>query len=433
MIIRFSVENCLSFKERVSLEMFASRQRNLPHQLWFSKSRHIPNILKPAFVFGANASGKSNLIKAIHLAQSLVLGDRNPLKNRAIFFKLCAECPEKPSIFEFEFLLAPKKIYRFGFALKESVFVQEWLYQRNSSGEFLLYERTFSAKDKNQIRFGEKKPAAVDEQFLDFILRGTPENRLFLSEMVARNVDDFKEVYDWFKRIIVIYPKSELLSYGLLLDNNSLLAEYNRLLGLCDLGVDKIKLEKVDFEELERKLPQGYLNNIPQDRDLELSLRMNERYSISFSKKGNEAHKISVIHVIPESGKEVEFTIHEESDGTNRLFDLIPLLVLLNLDPIILIDELDSSLHPNLSKALVENIFEIGQNNMAQFIATTHDSTLLDVNLLRRDAIWFMIKKNNMASALYPLTDYKPVRKDKALQKAYLDGLYGAVPRFREE
>jgi len=412
--------------------MFASRQRNLKHQLWYSGSRHIPNILKPAFIFGANASGKSNLIKAIHHAQSIVLEEQSHLQNRDTFFKLCVECPDKPSFFEFEILVEPKKIYRFGFEMKASAVLKEWLYLRNSTGEHLLYERTFDSKNKNRIKFGEKKQNLADEDFLYFILRGTPENRLFLSEMIERNVDDFKDVYDWFKKIIVIYPDSVLQNYSLLLNNQSLIEEYNRLLCFGDLGIDKMKLEKVDFDDFQKTLPREYLDQIKKSRNLNVSFKMDERYSVNLSKKGNEAYRIVITHVIPETGEEIEFSVHEESDGTNRLFDLIPLLALLQENPVILIDELDSSLHPNLLKALIEQIFKLNKNNRAQFIATTHDSTLLDVDLLRRDAIWFVSKNHKMSSALYSLNEFQSVRKDKALQKAYLEGLYGAVPVIGE-
>lgn len=432
MIIRFSVANCLSFNDKTSLDLFASKVGNLKEQLWISKSRYIPNILKSAFIFGPNAAGKSNLIKAIHYAKSIVLQEPNPLRSRTTYFKLCPECPKKPSFFEFEMLI-DRNIYRFGFEIKANTITREWLLQNNSTGEHEIYERTYDQASKNQIRYGEKHEKYRDDVFISFILKGTPENKLFLSELIDRNVDIFRNVYEWFKKIIVIYPDTELQSYNVLLNNEYLLNEYRRLMSICDVGIDDISVERIDADKVLDKVPTELRDKLKLDLLKNLTLKHDDRYSISLQEGSREAYKIQISHKMPSTGESVSFKISEESDGTNRLFDLIPILTLVLQDTIVLVDELDRSLHSNVSKLFIKTLFRANRDHQSQMIVTTHDATLLDVDLIRRDSIWFVRKNFKKASEIYSLYDYVKVRNDKSLQKAYLAGLYGAVPVIVEE
>lgn len=432
MIIRFSVANCLSFNDKTSLDLFASKVGNLKEQLWISKSRYIPNILKSAFIFGPNAAGKSNLIKAIHYAKSIVLQEPNPLRSRTTYFKLCPECPKKPSFFEFEMLI-DRNIYRFGFEIKANTITREWLLQNNSTGEHEIYERTYDQASKNQIRYGEKHEKYRDDVFISFILKGTPENKLFLSELIDRNVDIFRNVYEWFKKIIVIYPDTELQSYNVLLNNEYLLNEYRRLMSICDVSIDDISVERIDADKVLDKVPTELRDKLKLDLLKNLTLKHDDRYSISLQEGSREAYKIQISHKMPSTGESVSFKISEESDGTNRLFDLIPILTLVLQDTIVLVDELDRSLHSNVSKLFIKTLFKANRDHQSQMIVTTHDATLLDVDLIRRDSIWFVRKNFKKASEIYSLYDYVKVRNDKSLQKAYLAGLYGAVPVIVEE
>lgn len=432
MIIRFSVANCLSFNDKTSLDLFASKVGNLKEQLWISKSRYIPNILKSAFIFGPNAAGKSNLIKAIHYAKSIVLQEPNPLRSRTTYFKLCPECPKKPSFFEFEMLI-DRNIYRFGFEIKANTITREWLLQNNSTGEHEIYERTYDQATKNQIRYGEKYEKYRDDVFISFILKGTPDNKLFLSELIDRNVDIFRNVYEWFKKIIVIYPDTELQSYNVLLNNEYLLNEYRRLMSICDVGIDEISVERIDADKVLDKVPTELRDKLKLDLLKNLTLKHDDRYSISLQEGSREAYKIQISHKMPSTGESVSFKISEESDGTNRLFDLIPILTLVLQDTIVLVDELDRSLHSNVSKMFIKTLFRANRDHQSQMIVTTHDATLLDVDLIRRDSIWFVRKNFKKASEIYSLYDYVKVRNDKSLQKAYLAGLYGAVPVIVEE
>jgi len=432
MLIQFSVANCLSFNEKTTLEFFASKDRNLKEQLWMSESRYIPNILKAAFIFGPNAGGKSNLIKAFHYAKSIVLGEPNPLRNRTIYFKLCPDCAQKPIFFEFEMLIK-RKIYRYGFEIKEGVISREWLWNINSTGEHKVYERTFDKLQKNKIGYGDNYKVLQQDEYFNFVLKGTPENKLFLTETINRNIELFRDVFEWFKKIVIIYPHSKLQSFNVLINNEFLLQEYRKLMKLCDLGIDDINIEKIEADEVLNKLPSAVRDNLRMDLPGNITLKTDERYSMNFKNGIQEAYRILISHKIPATESKIEFKINEESDGTNRIFDLIPVLQLLQEDAIVLVDELDRSLHPLVSRAFIKALFAANKQHQGQFIVTTHDATLLDVKLLRRDLIWFIRKNYKMESTLYSLQEFEQVRNDKALQKAYLAGLYGAIPIFSDE
>ena len=432
MLIQFSVANCLSFNEKTTLEFFASKDRNLKEQLWMSESRYIPNILKAAFIFGPNAGGKSNLIKAFYYAKSIVLGEPNPLRNRTIYFKLCPDCAQKPIFFEFEMLIK-RKIYRYGFEIKEGVISREWLWNINSTGEHKVYERTFDKLQKNKIGYGDNYKVLQQDEYFNFVLKGTPENKLFLTETINRNIELFRDVFEWFKKIVIIYPHSKLQSFNVLINNEFLLQEYRKLMKLCDLGIDDINIEKIDADEVLNKLPSAIRDNLRMDLPRNITLKTDERYLMNFKNGIQEAYRILISHKIPATETKVEFKINEESDGTNRIFDLIPVLLLLKEDAIVFVDELDRSLHPLISKAFIKALFTANKQHQGQFIVTTHDATLLDVKLLRRDLIWFIRKNYQMESTLYSLQEFEKVRNDKALQKAYLAGLYGAIPIFSDE
>ncbi len=430
MLIRFKVANCLSFKDETSLEMFASSHSKLNEQLFDSGSRHIPRILKSAFVFGPNASGKSNLIKAIDYAVSIVLGKRNPLSGRTVYFKLCPACPNKPSFIEFEMLI-DKVMYRYGFKIQNEKITKEWLYKNISTGEHQIYVRKYTEKKKNTIEYGKNYQKYKEDFFFNFLLEGTPQEKLFLSETITRNREDFRDVYDWFKKIVIIYPESRLKNYNILIKSNELLKIYNSMLKRSDLGIESVDINLIDYDDLIDKVSPRFprLKEILNGKgSFWLYSSFDKRYLIRLTDSKRDAYEISIKRSIPVNGQVVEFNINEESDGTNRMFDLIPIMELARNDSIILVDELHRSLHPLLIKFLVQEYFHANRKHRSQLVATTHDITLLNAKLLRRDSIWFTKKTREMASVLYSLVEYQKVRNDKVLNKAYLSGLYGAIP-----
>jgi hypothetical protein len=120
----------------------------------------------------------------------------------------------------------------------------------NSTGEHKIYERTYDKLQKNKISYGDNYKALQEDEYFNFVLKGTPENKLFLTETINRNIEQFRDVFEWFKKIVIIYPQSRLQSFNVLINNNFLLQEYRKLMKLCDLGIDDISIEKIDADEV---------------------------------------------------------------------------------------------------------------------------------------------------------------------------------------
>lgn len=432
MLIRFSVENFLSFKEKTSLEMFASKNRTPKNQVIDLKRYDIPKLLKSAFVFGPNASGKSNLILALDYSTSIVLEKPSPAisSQRILPFRLDKEYVEKPSSFEFEFVIE-KRIYKYGFSIKEDIISFEYLYQIKTMLDELIFERKYDEGTKNVYKYGTNY-AKWEDDINRFIADGTPKNKLFLVESVQRNQDDFKDIYNWFKKILIIYPKSKLARFDSIVKNDKLIEILNQVLLECSTGISEVKLEKIKEELFWEKVPEPFKKGNNPGKLKSISLQADNRYIMINSEKESNAYRIVINHDMPGSDEVVEFNINEESEGTNRLFDLVPLFLELMNDRIVIIDELERSLHPLLTKYWVELFFKLNKESKGQLIVASHSMILLNVKLIRRDSIWFINKNQEMSSVLYSLVEYTKVRNDKELQKAYLLGLYGAVPLIRK-
>ena len=409
--------------------MFSSTYRSLKEQVCDPHSRHIPRILKSAFLFGPNASGKSNLIKAIHYAVSVVMNNERPEQRSAQYFKLCTSCAEEPSFFEFVMLI-DKEIYRYGFKIKEREIVEEWLYMENSTGEHHVFTRTFNAnlKPNNKVTFGERYKRLEEDDFMNFVAKGTPSRGLLLSELVLRNHDEFKHVYAWFKKVVVIYPTSRAFYKEPLLKDEDFFEVYKEIMVKSDLGISEVAFEEVDPDKFLKVLPNKLEPElVAEATGYSIAAYTDKRFFFSEKNGVRKVYSISHRRKMSDSNSLVEFKPSEESDGTNRLFDLIPIMWYVKKDSIVLVDELDRSLHPSLSKHFINLYFNANSERQAQLIATSHNTTLLDVNLIRRDSIWFVKKNFEQASVLYSLAEFN-VRNDKALQRAYMSGLYGALP-----
>lgn len=443
MLIRFSVSNFLSFNEEVEFSMIGGKIRLLPSHMLKSESRNNPNLLKGAVIYGANASGKSNLIKAMEFAVELI--EKGTPPNQAIRvkkFRLDKKANKKPSRFEFEFKI--KKInYAYGFTVDNKRIHEEWLYRIGKTTEKVIFERK-TVNDQDNITFDNiKYKDKEDEQFIEFVARGTRPNQLFLTESIERNVAQLKEVYDWFKNNwIFIFPHSRVQGIEFQIKKSEKLSEvYCEILSAFNTGISGIKTKEIDLENEATDIPRDLIDKIDKElidekEGVIIRSSLNDVYSIFRDEKGDlKALRLMAQHMGKNSSENsddnVLFEMSEESDGTQRLIDLIPsLLEMSSENNVICIDEIDRSLHPAISKQFLEMFYEISKDNETQLILTTHESSLLDLELLRRDEIWFVEKNKFGESTLYSLEEFKP-RFDKEIQKGYLLGRFGAIPILR--
>ena len=412
MLIEFSVSNYLSFKDKTSLSLLAASIKEHLDTNIFSSERY--DLLKGAVLYGANASGKSNFIKAMSTMRRLVLFsfEKSSAEELGITpFLLSTEAENAPSLFEVVFLIDNVR-YRYGFEVDDKAVHAEWLYQA---------EKPLFIREKDGIEVMEKSfPEGKDLE------ERTRDNALFLAVVDQFNGKTAKNIMQWFNSFITVSGLSHEdykgVTFSLLEDRKTrplLLDFYKKL----DLGFDDITTDKAPFDpkELPDDIPESVVKQLITD--LQDSFRIDIR---TIHKKYDAKNKVA--------GK-VEFDMRsQESSGTNKLFNISgPVFDVLNDGGVLVVDELDASLHPLLTLAITKlfNSAEFNRKN-AQLIFATHDTNLLNYGNYRRDQIYFVEKDKYGASEMYSLVEYKEegktIRKDRSFEKDYIEGRYGAIP-----
>ena len=436
MLIRAHIKNFLSFDEETALSLYPGKGPEQRHVIREDKRDDIP-VLKTAVVYGANASGKSNLVKAMAFMKHFVTKGFSSQKGiRYEPFKL-SSYQDNPSKIEFE-IKTNNTCYAYGADFNTEEVIEEWLVKLNKRSEQTIFIRK-NLEDQVKVEFDKVQFADKEnEMFAHFTGRGTPRNRLFILEAQRRNLNfihELNEVYDWFSnKLNVLFPDSRAKGLEFNLSEDKSLSEsITQFLNYFKTGITELSSQKIDpetdIEELPDELVQDIMGELEAGRRITLSAPGNKRnYAFEKKKSGEiEAQKITAKHE-SNSGNNVFFGLDEESDGTNRLIDLIPALMdLSSSDSVYVIDELDRSMHPILTRKILEYFLTSSENVASQLIVTTHESNLLDLNLLRRDEIWFVEKNKQNSSILYSLLEFKP-RKETNITKGYLQGRYGAIP-----
>ncbi|WP_294282910.1 AAA family ATPase [uncultured Chryseobacterium sp.] len=446
MLIRFSVENFLSFSDRQKFSMLPGKG-TLKADHKTSKLNGI-SVLKTTVLFGANASGKSNLIKAIDFGRRLVLKGNKPEKQIDYQkFRLDKQCNINDSRIEYE-IQHKGKNYAYGFTFNDELIKEEWLYEIGQKKEIKIFERNYSNKEIFDLNyFLQQLKKEEEKQFLRFIAKGTPNNQLFLTEIRTRKVkenvskiEDLLNVIDWFQNSLkVIFPDdkyNEGLKFELKQDVE-LLTTFEEFLSYFDTGIDGVCLEKIESGNID--IPKPLLENIIEDllskksenvRASIISKGNNTTYFLSIKNNDVVIEKFMTKHRVRDTNEPEKFDTSDESDGTNRIMDFIPLLMdLLKGDNVFIIDEMERSLHPNLIYDLLDLFLSKSIGINSQLILASHESSLLTQKLLRKDEIWFVVKDNYGSSKLHSLEEYN-IRFDKEIRKDYLLGRFKAIPRI---
>lgn len=444
MLLCVSVENYKSFDQREELSLISSSkiQTNKSHRVKIKQT----NILKNAVVYGANASGKSNLVKAIAFMKNTLI---EGLSVRSVndFCRNCAENQSRESVFELQFTVEDK-FYAYGFSaiLNQRKITEEWLYelmQDGSAHNIFLREMDKSPMlgDGVNLSASEKNRFSVYAE--DFVGH---DAQLFLAEMNrGKKYDDnskllfFKKTFQWIMNdIIVINPNIGISNTDAYYNDQSL-ETISNLIRTFDTGVSEIKTKQITVEEMSQMLPreviseifdtlkkQMQMTNLPQ---LKMTWRFDDGF---FNIRIQEAGEPEITTLALKHGKSIfDFSFNDESDGTKRLFDLIDMLMSKREDVVFVVDELERSLHPKLTEHFLKLFMEVHADDRVQLVFTTHEDTIMDQELFRRDEIWFVERDSVNASKIYSLDRFKE-RYDKKLSKAYLEGRYGAIPVFKQ-
>ena len=414
MLIEFSVENFLSIKDKVTLSLLASTDKSLDNNLIKTDVLKKDSLLRSAVLYGANASGKTNVILALNFLNHLIINSHTNQKGTKIKyspFKLNRENLSMPSKFEVVFIKNDIK-YIYGASMTDEKIVDEYLYYYPKGSRATIFER----KNTNNYKF------TIDKTEQKFLSNRTLENVLYISNSTQLNYPKTSEAFEWFKdnlRTVGPTDHPSLIDTTVeLLNKEKTFKEYVlKALIKADLGISDISasIETISIDDLPTDFP--------------------ENMKVLLSDGKNELKKLDIktthkIHNIEGNEINVQFEFNEESDGTQRIFSLIgPWINALINGHILVIDELDTKLHHLLNVFLIKMFNDPSQNKSnAQLVFTTHNTNLLDLDLFRRDQIWFTEKNPDIGNTdLYSLIEFSP-RKDKNIQKGYLAGRYGAIP-----
>ncbi|MBL8229747.1 MAG: ATP-binding protein [Bryobacterales bacterium] len=343
----------------------------------------------------------------------------------------------RPSTFTLQFICDGKH-YEYGLNLDDEGVFQEWLFRINGGKHRSIYQRVTSAAGEVKIEL----PKAAKPKLAALATVGGPPNQTFLATVQATlDPEDFgpdlAAVLTWFKSTLcLIAPDESFVSLAhAMLDDPGLLTFAGEFLKTSSTGVDRLEVTKTEVteEQLNRLLQSRVWQKILADAkgsEDGAPVRLGDGHEIVAEREGGSKiyqMRIQAAHEQP-SGTTVPLELDEESDGTRRLLNLLPALHRLRSGSgVYFIDEIDRSLHPILVRAFLEFFLKNSAGGPSQIIVTTHESSLLDQNLLRRDEIWFAEKDHQSATRLYSLLDFK-VRNDMELRKHYLQGRFGAVP-----
>lgn len=430
MIISFSLENWMSFRDRVTFSMVASRERQHGNRVP-KLDEYQTRVLPVAAIYGGNASGKTNFFKALNFAKTLVVKGTQPDSLISVNpFRLDAKGVEQPSRFGFE-LLIDESIYEFSFAVTHKVVLEEKLVAITSTSERVLYHRR-----DGELNFGG---SLANDQFLLFAFKGTRDNQLFLTNSVSQKVDHFRPIHDWFKyTLTLVAPDSRFGPFEQFLDEkHPLYSTMNEILPQLDTGIVHLGGEEIPFENIPLLGPLK--TKLQEDVKEGMTVRLraepiNERFVVTRKKGGELIAKKLVTYHPKADGSEAKFEINEESDGSQRVIDLLPAFLELSVQiskKVYVIDEVDRSLHTLLTRRLLEAyLASCSTKTRTQLLLTTHDVLLMDQQLLRRDEMWVAERDATGASNLLSFSEYKDVRYDKDIRKSYLQGRLGGIPRI---
>lgn len=411
MLVEFSVSNWRSIKNKQTFSMVKSQGEELEESNTTDpEAKATGKLLNSAVIYGANASGKTNLISALATMKKIIVkssssqrGDKIPVTPFSF------DRNKEPT--EFEVIFVVNKVrYQYGFSVTSERVHDEWLFAFPNGRAQVWYQRAYD-RDGNKYSWFFGKYFVGQKSVWQ---SATRENSLFLSTAIQLNSSQLSPVYDWF------YDKLQCV--GISGVTNSFTAEYSmkgsnkekviNFLKNADLSIDDIavKAEEFDVSYLPDDLPDEVKGKIAKDLE------------------GHKAYDIKMTHTTSD-GLMAEFDIDEESSGTQKVYSLSgPWFDTFESGCVLVIDELNTSLHPKVVKYLISLFHDKNVNRKnAQLVTTTHDTSILSNEVFRRDQIWFAQKDEHQVTEIYPMTDFSP-RATENWEVGYRRGKYGAVP-----
>ncbi len=417
MLVNFTVKNYRSFKQERTFSMEASSiKEHKDSVITMGKT----SLLPLAVFYGANSGGKSNLIQAIATMRRMVKhsvrlneGDSLPYDP----FALDESSGSQPTSFEIQFI-KDETLYRYGFEYNQTEIISEWLYEKRSGEkEYELFLRSRDVIEVSAKRF----PEGQGKEDM------TNSNRLFLSLVAQLKGEKSNSIMGWFGACNVLSGIDsegyEAFTLRMFLDHLNGADQAQEFFKSLQLGFTRFSVKKVG-------IPQEAWDSVPQ------SIRSQLEKDVA---TGSVVEPITTHNVYDENGLVIgERNFHKnqmESEGTKKVIEISgPIFDTLNEGKILIVDELDAKLHPLLTRNIVLLFMDPEKNRHgAQLIFATHDTNLLDLEIIRRDQIWFAEKDRVESTDIYSLVEFKDedgkkVRNDRDIKRDYIRGRYGAIP-----
>ena len=434
MLLRYIVSNYKSIGHHIEFSMFPTEPSSDDSFLTTIETKMGKwQILRRGALFGPNASGKSSFIESIRFAKHYITnGQKNGKSTFIPQFKGDFEDLNGVSTFQFMFYL-DGEIYDYGFSLDQRQVHEEWLMVLTEENFVPIFTRTTNQNEKTDI---EMEASLISEQenertLAEILQNSIQKNQLFLYKLYDNGIKKIETIMEWFEKIQIIFPNTKLQGLPLKIKEDEQFREFlSQSLNSLDTGVFQItaSTDEIDFKELVEKmdLPQELIAEIEEMKNGIVNL--NGKYFI-FAENKNHTTFIQVKFEHHLNNKVIRFNIDDESDGTQRLLDLLPILFQLQKksNTIYFVDELDRSLHSKLSKYFLKTFIENSQDTCKQLVFTAHDTNLIDLTELTQEEIWFVEKNQLGETTLKPFSDFT-IHAEHNTIKDYLNGRFGAVP-----
>lgn len=410
MLLEFRCSNHKSIKEEVVFSMVAGSDNTSEE---FLKKFGDTRVVSSAVIYGANGSGKSNFIDAISFMSALVGTSILFKKGENAFVQKPHKLSNEDTPTEYSIQFVKNNIrYAYGFFIKESKIEEEYLYYFNENTQVEIFER-----NGMEVELGEEF-----KDNLEVIINILEENRLILSYVAnkaifnkVKEVRKVKDVFEFIAKDIVVYNPVfnnwKEYSIQLIQDNKEIKEKFLSILNLLKIEVENIEIENkiIKLTDLPQKIQSTLENIIEKEGELKET-------------------KVRLVY------DKFKVDLSEESSGIQRLFEMVcPIIDILDNNKVLICDELESSLHEIIVYDIVRLFYNNKKDKSAQLIFSTHDTSLLNRDLFRRDQVWFTQLNDERATDLYSLVEFKNVRKFENLEKGYILGKYGAIPMLNEK
>lgn len=442
MLLKYSVSNFKSIGHDIEFSMFPTTPDiDEKYTKEIQTKAGTWKILKRGAFYGPNASGKSSFIESIDFARDFIVDGSPSGKGTAINqFKGGFEDLGQQSVFQFTFLAEDDQVYEYGFSMDSKQVYEEWLMTLTKDGFKPLFERQTDAEEKTEIeiksKFARKDSKSRElAELLKETLKEKQKNQLFLYKLYDNGVKRVEPVMEWFQSIQVIFPGTKVRFLPVRISHDMDFQKFiSDSLRKMDTGVVRVSSvsEELDFHDFAEKihLPKEFIQDIEKKGHGIISI--GGKYYIFGEKQEKRMTLIQVKFEHKLNSESVEFELEDESDGTRRLLDLLPMLFATDKKSrsIYLVDEIDRSLHTKLSKYLLKLFLENSEESNCQIIYTAHDVNLIDLDNFAQDEIWFVEKKLTGETTIKPMSDFD-IKGDQDVLKAYLNGRFGAVPVIR--